>query len=450
MSLIVNPFAARRLWTPDEIECDMWFDAADEDSITESGGAVSQWDDKSGKANHLTQGTEADKPTSGTRTLNGLNVIDFDGANDELDISSPIDMIGKEIWIVARIDSMPLNRPVFMGGGGNNQTASLDGAKMRIWQSANPYSADSKLVTLATGTDYILGFLAHNNVKKFSKDGSLTTTTDSYVSGSLTPTLVASGQYDDLDGYIAEIIVCPQRGRAAQQIIEGYLAWKWGLEASLPGGHPYEDEPPLAAPTCEFGIVDMSGTNPHTGEPWRQGDKYRIAFAGSGAYYATSTDIADYNDEIQDLADVSDLGLGRKVWKCIGSTSTVDAKDNVDANPASDDDGPVYNTAGELIASSLSALWGTLPSSNRIDFDEDGNARPKDTPIWTTWGCVWTGTGTDGTKDSKPLGNSSGTDVTLGLMAAEAQFWLKRSSNNASTNLGILYGMSEVLEARGG
>ena len=30
-----------------------------------------------------------------------------------------------------------------------------------------------------------------------------------------------------------------------RQLIEGYLAWKWGLQASLPVGHPYKS----AAPT---------------------------------------------------------------------------------------------------------------------------------------------------------------------------------------------------------
>jgi hypothetical protein len=28
--------------------------------------------------------------------------------------------------------------------------------------------------------------------------------------------------------------------------LEGYLAWKWGLEANLPNGHPYENAAPLA------------------------------------------------------------------------------------------------------------------------------------------------------------------------------------------------------------
>jgi len=26
--------------------------------------------------------------------------------------------------------------------------------------------------------------------------------------------------------------------------VEGYLAWKWGLVANLPSGHPYKNLPP--------------------------------------------------------------------------------------------------------------------------------------------------------------------------------------------------------------
>jgi hypothetical protein len=34
-----------------------------------------------------------------------------------------------------------------------------------------------------------------------------------------------------------------------QQLVEGYLAWKWGLEANLPSGHPYENAAPTAGIT---------------------------------------------------------------------------------------------------------------------------------------------------------------------------------------------------------
>ena len=64
-----------------------WFiDGGDLSSITDAGsGAVSQWNDLSRNANHMVQGIGASRPTTGTNTLNGRNVVDFDGSNDWMD-----------------------------------------------------------------------------------------------------------------------------------------------------------------------------------------------------------------------------------------------------------------------------------------------------------------------------------------------------------------------------
>ena len=59
----------------------LWLDASDTDTITSSGGAVSQWDDKSGNSNNATQGTGSAQPTTGASTQNGENIIDFDGGD---------------------------------------------------------------------------------------------------------------------------------------------------------------------------------------------------------------------------------------------------------------------------------------------------------------------------------------------------------------------------------
>ena len=46
-------------------------------------------------------------------------------------------------------------------------------------------------------------------------------------------------------GNISEVIVYPGGVTSSQrQQTEGYLAWKWGLQSSLPGGHPYINFPP--------------------------------------------------------------------------------------------------------------------------------------------------------------------------------------------------------------
>ena len=70
--------AAPSVFDPAVLSPKLWLDASDTSTITESGGAVSQWDNK-GSLGNLTQGTAASQPTTGATTLNGLNVIDFAG-----------------------------------------------------------------------------------------------------------------------------------------------------------------------------------------------------------------------------------------------------------------------------------------------------------------------------------------------------------------------------------
>lgn len=53
-----------------------WWDASNTGTIADTGGYVTQLDDLSGNANHLVQ-TYPNGPMTGTRTQNGLNVLDF-------------------------------------------------------------------------------------------------------------------------------------------------------------------------------------------------------------------------------------------------------------------------------------------------------------------------------------------------------------------------------------
>jgi len=80
----------------------LWLDAADTGTITDSGGVVSGWDDKSTNGFDLEQLTGGLQPTTGTRTVNGLNVIDF---NDDLleGASALIDIDGGEDFTIISI-----------------------------------------------------------------------------------------------------------------------------------------------------------------------------------------------------------------------------------------------------------------------------------------------------------------------------------------------------------
>jgi hypothetical protein len=48
-----------------------------------------------------------------------------------------------------------------------------------------------------------------------------------------------------LDGFISEIIVYnTSLTQTQRENIEGYLSWKWGIQANLPSTHPYKSSAP--------------------------------------------------------------------------------------------------------------------------------------------------------------------------------------------------------------
>jgi len=66
----------------------LWLDTDDTDKITSSANKVSLFDDKSGNDNDAAQAIGDEQPETGTNTINGRNVIDWDIVDDNLSIAS--------------------------------------------------------------------------------------------------------------------------------------------------------------------------------------------------------------------------------------------------------------------------------------------------------------------------------------------------------------------------
>jgi len=62
------------------------FDATSGGSPVAADGAVARWQDKSGGGRHATQGTSNNRPLRRIAQRNGLDVLQFDGTNDTLDV----------------------------------------------------------------------------------------------------------------------------------------------------------------------------------------------------------------------------------------------------------------------------------------------------------------------------------------------------------------------------
>ncbi len=248
-------------WTPEDISTAAWYDASDAETITEGTGAVSQWDDKSDSVRHATQTTSASRPVSGIKTIGGKNVIDFNAANNQFLNMPAFDLIGKEVWCVFFIDDYATSASQLLLGAGGNVQIGVNSAntKLRLWAATNPYSADTvSTATVPVATPTLGGWLAHADTKKFSINGVLETTTDTYTSPrTLSPTYIGRGQYAYMDGAIGEIVVTdgalsPQD----RQKMEGYLAHKWSLAGNLPSEHPHKNQTPGGSSV----LVTLDGT----------------------------------------------------------------------------------------------------------------------------------------------------------------------------------------------
>jgi len=245
----------------------------------------------------------------------------------------------------------------------------------------------------------------------------------------------------------------------ARLLIDGFFHDEPWTPANIPtiGWYDASDESTITTTTAssglssQLGVMDLNangGINPSTGNPWVNGDQYRLGFVTSTITPPSSNDISYYNTFIQDVADTSSLGLSAVTWKCIGSTDTIDARDNTSTNPTTDGTGEaIFNLETETVAVSYGDLWdGTV--TNHINRDEEQNTPPSlpaGTPF-NIYGPVWTGTQNNGTAQNS-LGN--GGNVNFGIFKAEKNFWEVRGSSTSLSGM-HLYALSEPLTVTGG
>ena len=137
------------------------------------------------------------------------------------------------------------------------------------------------------------------------------------------------------------------------------------------------------------------------------GDSFRLAFLTSTTQVPSSVDIDDYNlfvteaatggtsaiDTALDIA-LADVGIDPNSldWKVIGSTVTVDARDNTGTNPTIETGVPIFRLDGASVADNNADLWdGSI--DNQILINEEG--QDTCTPI----SCrPYTGSISDGTR----------------------------------------------------
>lgn len=256
------------LWTPSNLSsCVGWYDANDPATITNVSGKASQWNDKSPNANHVSQGTASNRPTITASGINGLGTLTFASGN---------------FLANAALSGFPSLSTGF-GFGIAMLPTSL--AVRGPWDISDTTSTNrtALLTQTAAGTAYVLrsqnanaGSIAYTDTTNAHVvSGTISTTLrDPYLDGTQgTTNSTSQVSLDSLQmrigelfqnvnpfvGQIGELVYFSGAASTDRQIVEGYLAWRWGLQANLPGDHPYAGAAPtISVPAGPVGLVGMS------------------------------------------------------------------------------------------------------------------------------------------------------------------------------------------------
>ena len=238
------------LWTPSgEATLSWWFDAKDYDSLTLVSSKVSQWDDLSGNANHVTQATDADRPTySPNGWTDGLPCLDWGASSNQkfLGLSRGANTDDfQDTYMVLAWDgggaSWPSQNGTISGydGTGTFSGAGLQGHYLTTnwyaggWPGNVRHNGDT-----STKTGVFPGTVAGPLVLQFDAVSAVATACNGIRIG--TDRANAGRGWR---GRIAEVIILDTiASTALRQKIEGYLAHKWRIQ--LVSGHPYRDSPP--------------------------------------------------------------------------------------------------------------------------------------------------------------------------------------------------------------
>ena len=227
--------------------CQLWLDGADASQVTYSTGSnISQWKDKSGNANHGSQSTAGQQPYYSTAS----NAVVFSGAQV---MTCPLSA-SSTIETCFFVFSTTINKGVLIGAvtSPGRNIDFYDSYNMRIVQQYNAlvlsstYTFSPNTTVLATTqttstNSYIFMYGSQTNSNS---------TVANYGTG-ITSVIGTNGSdppVEPFNGPMFEMIIFNTVLTTAQrQQVEGYLAWKWGTQASLPGGHLYASAAPTGA-----------------------------------------------------------------------------------------------------------------------------------------------------------------------------------------------------------
>lgn len=252
----------------------LWLDAADSSTVITSGSNVTQWNDKSGNGKNMISNASFQRPIYSANSLNGNNsILFFRNASNSFSIlenTSFSFVTGSWTYLtVLRRNAANTTYQRFVSmasvinGADNNNSFSVN---LNSYNGNNSFNMERHSASLGqtfnTSNVCLLENIVNGsltNIDTFNANTNYLFTNGSLLTSgaglSVGATLsIAHIRYgcatfksgtndsgvESLQGNIGEVLLFNRTLRRSEiQQVEGYLAWKWGIQRSLPVTHPY-------------------------------------------------------------------------------------------------------------------------------------------------------------------------------------------------------------------
>lgn len=256
--------AQSRLWIPNDLGTlvNVWLDGTDSNSLVSTGTKISSWHDKGVNGNNIIQGNDSLRPLdlNPPSVQNTLGIMDFFNTS-----ALPLGTSDRSIIFIVStysgrigLTQFPFSWGSIGSGTGFGFAFYTSGAgtsfgdatsnNFQAWNGSTYTGPSAGTYPAVYNSMQMISMICANQTVAFNRNGNqVWSGSFSYNTSSGTPHIFnssAGGFASAYQGGIYDMVILSSANPSHISLVEGYLAWKRGLQGLLPTTHQYVLSPP--------------------------------------------------------------------------------------------------------------------------------------------------------------------------------------------------------------